>query len=367
MSHQELYSFHVFLFPFQWYYTGKGTEEKTFEEKTHLKSFMEQLNGTPWVRRKLNYSQKLQYNEANYFHDFVRDILYDTGESPEKGFIANFEYDIPAEQWTYRIDVSGAKEYILNIDSILLHLYNNGVGVMSFHLNNRLEDQSKPQDILNINQFGRRLYPPFFAMEPETIGTPSQYHPGGFEQGLSKVKGIELADSISIGPGELSDDFGRYNFEENFKELPFVIPRFISGLFPGINLTNLTDSCESGIHLSPILDDRMFVVCWYGNDKLARELQTWTENKKQCPEGDYAYKWNEWWFKFLYVDGGLNVCRQTKVDLLLDSVFDFTKLNYYFIFQVIGVNFCKKYLFFLLLKVICLIRSLSLSIASPLP
>lgn len=237
-------------------------------------------------------------------------IYYMTRVScPKRVLIANYEYDIPAEHWTYRIDVPGAKEYVLNVDSILLHLYNNGVGVISFHLNNRSEEQSSPQDILNINQFGRRVYPPFFAVEPDTVGTPYQYNPGGFEQGLRTVKGMELANKISLGPEGLFDDFARYTFEENLKEQLFIIPRFISGLFPGINLTHYKQTEEAGIHLSPILDDRMFVVCWYGNNKLAEGLQGWDKSKKQYPEGDYTYKWDEWWFKFIYVDGGQKTCQ----------------------------------------------------------
>lgn len=326
MNSQDLYSFHVFLFPFQWYRTGKNMQDKTFEEKTRLKPFMDQLEGSQWRRKTFSNNTRLNYNESNYFHDFVRDILYDKGEDPEQGFIANYEYDIPAESWTYKIDVSWSesgrqhiKEYVLHIDSILLHLYNNGVGVISFHLNNRMQDQSAPDDILRINQYGRRLYVPYFGIEPEIVGTPLQYLEGGLTEGLEMTQSTELSRGISIGAEGFHEDFTRYTDAANFKDNNFIIPRFISGLFLSINLTNCKTTNEEGVHLSPLLDDRMFVVCWYGSNEKIDELKGNWEDRGKNEDGDYLYKTNDWWYKFIFVDGGGKTCQNDEMASLLQT------------------------------------------------
>ncbi|MGH8559220.1 MAG: hypothetical protein ACRESZ_17580 [Methylococcales bacterium] len=73
----QLYSYHIFLFPFQWSYTGKQYRTRTIEEKNNLAFFCKSLQEARWKRKKLALNTCLAYNEYSYFYDFVRDILYD--------------------------------------------------------------------------------------------------------------------------------------------------------------------------------------------------------------------------------------------------------------------------------------------------
>lgn len=43
-----------------------------------------------------------------------------------------------------------------------INLYATGVGFLSFYLKNEDCTQNSPEDILAINQYGRRIMPPFF-------------------------------------------------------------------------------------------------------------------------------------------------------------------------------------------------------------
>ncbi len=316
MNKEELYSYHVFLFPFQWYYTGKSYANKTLEEKTELNKFVGLLKNTRWKRQGFKLDTILNYNEYNYFYDFVRDVLYDRNSKDEAGYIANFYYDLEPDTFEYRFKVSWYesgqiiyKEYRLSIESILLHLYRTGVGVISFHLNNRLPEQASPDDILRINQYGRRLYPPFFGLDKELTGKVKQYQPGGFSNGLKITQQKELPQWITIGSDQNLEDFSRYTDPRYFEKNPFQLPRFVKNLFNEFKLTTNPEerhTLEDGIFVSPLLDDRMFVVCWYGNDDLAEKLKPKGSNSSETL---YPHLTDDWWYKFIFVDTNFPMCQ----------------------------------------------------------
>lgn len=316
-NRQDLYSYHVFLFPFQWHYCGKDQCDKNFEEKTHLNFFCDQLAlyATKWQRRQLTIESRLIYNEYNYFYDFVRDILYDQDPANQNGpsdvssqdaVLAHFEYDIPEDSERYIIQ-TGGKHYELLIENIFLHLYNTGIGVLSFHLNNRDPNQADPESILKINQFGRRLYPPFLALEMDKIGTLQQSLPGLFNEGLKICQYVELPQSLSLS-FLAPEDFSHYATESDFKKGVFRLPSFISGLMGKVPIiTRKSDESRhvNQIFLNPVLDDRMFVVCWYGNNGIVSNLSKNGKLLKSAGQ-KYAYLKDEWLYKFAYCDVNLS-------------------------------------------------------------
>lgn len=46
-----------------------------------------------------------------------------------------------------------------------INLYATGVGFLSFYLKNEDCTQNSPEDILAINQYGRRIMPPFSMIQ----------------------------------------------------------------------------------------------------------------------------------------------------------------------------------------------------------
>ncbi|MGH8559219.1 MAG: CorA family divalent cation transporter [Methylococcales bacterium] len=240
-------------------------------------------------------------------------------ETTEENFVAHFEYDLQPDQefYTFAAPVNNnqTKRYRLHIESIILHLYNTGIGVLSFHLNNRDEKQKNPEDILRINQFGRRIYPPFLSVPPELIGTPEQYHPGGFREGLEGVQQRELASELSI-LGEPTDNFVPYALADDFRDGIFMLPAFMQSLFVGVPV--ITSECRHNIHensirISPVLDDRMFVVCWYGNDDIANEIRGNSDYKAIKNNGKFAYLTNEWLYKYAFVDVASLSCQNEEM------------------------------------------------------
>jgi Mg2+ and Co2+ transporter CorA len=319
----ELYSYHVFLFPFQWQFVNKEMHNKTLEERTSLKELIKLFEkNTKWKRNKYKVDTILNYNEYNYYYSMVREVLFDEGKELDKAIIANLSYDIEPDAYTYNFKVctDGVKKidksYSLHIDSILLHLYSTGVGVLSFHLNNRLKEQCEPDDILNINQAGRRLYPPFFGMDSNLVGTQAQFEFNDFSFGLDILQKNELAEEFSIMSDLHFDDFSAYRNSENFQSNPFNIPRHISFLFQDIPLTvNKGDfnGKDKKVYINPLIDDRMFVVCWYGNDKIIDDLKANVNEHGRDEKGNILYLDSDWWYKFMFNDQKNITCQNIEM------------------------------------------------------
>ena len=170
-KHMTQYSHHVFLFSFKWY--------PAEAQGPTLNEWVETLKTQPsslgkWAPHAFETNRAGSYSEFVYFYDFAAEALYEPGENlaaylkaqepdreevPQPTFY-HLQHNLEQadKPYYYTFKVKGTKEpYRLRIDSVLLNLYEMGVGVISFHLRN--ETYPELADILKINQFGRRLYP----------------------------------------------------------------------------------------------------------------------------------------------------------------------------------------------------------------
>jgi|GEM_PF-663914 len=311
---KELYSYHIFLFPFKWKH-WKGTNKESFmKERYNLELFQEKLKGSDWKHVQYQNSSTENYNEYNYFYGHVREILYDLGEDLQtedayehRSLVKHFEYlhngvnSLLELDWQYEISLSETETFNLTIDSIHLNMYRTGVGMLVFHLRNFV--YSSPEDILKINQYGRRLYPPFYVLGKQSVidGLKDEILE---PEGLEKSKGEEIPNSIAIKNKEkylFKESYGSYSDLKNVANGPFLIPKFISGLFPDNFLceheNNDKKRLKYEIYLRPVLDDRMFVISWFGNDAIARKYGTFDFFSKE-----YGFAEDDWWYKYIFVD-----------------------------------------------------------------
>jgi len=294
---KKAYSQHVFLFPFKWEYYSSNKEESP-SDRPDVQGFIDLLTTSdrsdrlsPWRKNPFQLDSSLNYNEYNYFYDFTREVMYDVGEplggnaSREDKILHHFEYYLPGST-SYVIEIGKGdettNEYRLSIDSILLNVYNTGVAILSFHLVNY--EYKSLQDILNINQFGRRVYVPFFDTSKATFD-------------LEQTQQYELARSISITGAKLylKEDYKSYEEKGNFSKDPFILPGFIKGLFPATFKTkNEADKNSTSAYnlVSPVQDDRMFVLSWYSNLEFSENIKLSKQN----------YINNADWYKYLFVD-----------------------------------------------------------------
>ena len=292
-----MYSYHIFYFPFKW--AKKEVTEGTMTQLTDF-SQIRFLNNGKWVRpavaesqendgnktEKNNVSHDAQvlYNEKNYYFRFVHDVLYDSGDGNDN-LVMHFERKEPQEKDVrYLIKVSGReKPYSLKVDAININLYKTGVGLMSFYLRNDDESQCDTRDILNINQYGRRILPPFWSE-------------------VNAEKRQELSESLEISglDTEISkEDFKSYTVDE-----PWAATSMLDSL-----LKDLTDN----LTLTPVIDDRMFVMSLYKNDDMSR-LSLSAADAYCNPSSPFS----EFWYKYLFVDTWSPTCQNNEMrrDLL---------------------------------------------------
>jgi len=331
---EKLYSHHIFIFPFKWKVWNLDDDKATLDEKFDLKRFAEELkrNGI-WKRKRFKLDHYDYYNEYNYFYDYVREVLYDLdptvkSSTTDNDLISHFECDLSKDK-KYNIKLCQKdKPFILEIDSILLNVYKTGTAVLSFHLRNY--NYPDKDDILKINKFGRRIYVPFFDLEPDSIitGKPDETKP---DKVLCATKNYEIPDALWIGNPDseyddklLYEDFENYRNIQFFRNGAFALPKFIIGLFPKdfflvsenegyMDPEKKKKNPKYKIYLLPVLDDRMHVVCWYGNSDLVNELNqvkncsdfdlgTYYFNDNREKKDHYSFEESKWWYSYIFVD-----------------------------------------------------------------
>lgn len=275
----EHYSFHSFLFPFRWKISH--LDGRPFSEQINLES-IRYNQGPNWERvytpPTLEKEGDDLYNERNYFYEFVHPALYDDGSHTT--LIRHYERREPKHgQVTYSI-VCGNKNapttYQLAVSSMNLNLYSTGVGVLSIYLYN--DKYPGTQDILNINQYGRRVFPPF-------IGDVNLRTELAVSLGFNGLNGVYFEDFSKYTNGAKSNTTASF-------------------------ITKMVHEVAENIEMQPVVDDRMFVLCWYKNDEMA-------ESFKGSNEGYKKFLYEDWWYKYIFVDAGYKTCPNDELSHML--------------------------------------------------
>ena len=296
---QEYYSYHIFYFPFKWEIPGE--EKKLFSDQVDLEH-ISISNCSNWERVQLDKEprvlslseikeQEELFGERQYYYDFVHPVLYDM-KGAEDSIIHHYERREPKErQVEYSIELKH-KTYVLRLDALNVNLYSTGVGIMSFYLKNEREDQSDESSIRDINQFGRRIMPPnSMQFDKNDRGMIAQ---------SIMIKGLD---------GDYMDAFDYVKNEGG------EMQRGFSNIWePAIFIKKLIADLSIQLKVTPVIDDRMLVNCWYGNDILAKEIAN-----------DESFIDTDFWYKYVFVDnGGFVTCQndEMKKELLKKSTYN---------------------------------------------
>jgi len=318
MNKDNIHSYHNFLFPFKWELKG-SSDKASLSKRTDLSKIEHCIDFDFWEKFKFDFKATPThhtYNDYFYFYNAVRDVLnkgypHDIRKQKKaNNAISGLQYQYKEVKLTnakYSIAIKNKATLQLNISDILLNFYENGVGVFTFQLYNT--EHSTFDEILNINEFGRRICPQFLDINTFYV---------------DESKRSFLADTISLeninSPKGFSiiEDFSYYNLNTNLQQAPFKIPNHIQYLM-GDKFSGDADNPDAAIILSPILDDRMFVMSYYINDEMCLKLKANNSETKVEP----AYKNSVEWYKYIFVDTSFVTC-QSK-DMLKELI---TKATY---------------------------------------
>lgn len=253
---------HIFLFPFK-YDKSESLDDVNFWKRAYI--------------QKGEKDKKDLFNEKQYFYPFVHDALYDRGDNGAETALIR-HYECQKKDGKY-IVVVNQKEYVLDIESINVNLYDFGLGILAIHLLNTDTKQGSPDDILKINQYGRRVMPPFY-------------------NDMSNRPRIELADKIKLTWE--NEDFVEEVFDPKIftTEKDWHVGSVISNLLNPYNIKHLT--------VEPAIDDRMFTLCYYeNNEEMARIANNSPHSSNFSRELlNKGASCQDFWYKYVFVDGG---------------------------------------------------------------
>lgn len=316
MSEEYPYSVHSFMMPMRWdyfpkdYNFAKGKESFDFDERTNLKIFADKLQATnTWKRKfyRINNSSEL-YNENTYFHAFATRTLFDMqqhDEFDENHISANktmiyFELDYTSTDY-YKI-ITNYDEYSLNLTGISLHVYNTGIAILTYNLENW--KYPEPEKILHINEFGRRIYPQFLgSSEPLTETTKKIFLAKQLEIKCAAVNyGLPFSDNFSQYDSLQFKETHKVDIYGNYQPNTIIdIPAIIQKLFNDNFVYCAKDEAPEKIRFNILTDDRMFFQSWYGNNTLAdllgKEEDLYIDKSKS-----FNYAHNKFWYAYMYGD-----------------------------------------------------------------
>lgn len=290
------------MFPFRFDKLIKSVDDKhafykdtLFNKRVKIdNTFKTSLEKDGWNYKSHTIDTPFDYNEFAYFHDFARDTLFNSRNFEENATSYYFNKTIVKDD-IFKITIKDDKCYRLNLTGISLRIFDTGVGVLSIELENREDSQKELDDILKINEFGRRVYPQFLSTEGGTTLT-------------DKTKKTFLADKIeiTINSKKFFENFYYNTVPKNIK-----IADYILDLLGRNTFTSQWSDIGKNV-IQPSIDDRMFTLCWYGNDKLSKALQ------------NYKYKTEDDWYRYVFIDGKNTTVQspQMKKKLLKKATYD---------------------------------------------
>ena len=281
-----IHSYHIFMFPFSLKNEWKQNDIDAMLQKAS------------WERKQFDYKKgdfASNFSEQGYFYDFGSGALFDDPESQNR-VLSTYQFPVnDGDTYTININKKGHKKsYILSVEKIEMNIYDDKAAILCFHLQNYR--YTEIQDILYINDYGRRIYPQFLVNDEK----------GNID--LSVTKSAFLADSICLklnGKPTLEDNYSSF---ETPSSSPYKMPAYIQGLLP----ETMHDSRW-------LLDDRMYVVSYFTHAEFAERMKRFGEGEKWLNRN--SVEWD--WYQYVFVDNEEPRCQNEQLfkDLLRGATY----------------------------------------------
>lgn len=270
------YSYHTFIFPFLFESGGHCTRSKFTSCLPPLgKGRYEDTVKSDVL------PDKALYDQYRYFNQAARNAIF-TSHFNHSAIVWNYRYDIElmacgeyTGAWResrktvdnparIAIDKNAIGFHAnLAVNGVRLKLFNTGVGMLVFELENYT--LSSETDINRINEFGRRVFMPFIKSEEDRTCSL-------------------CADRISLfyGDTEILEASGKISGMESSRadeiKLASIVHYFLSNSEKRV--TTSPNPKANEFYIEPIIDDRMFVACICNNKDLVNDLKQWNDQER---------------------------------------------------------------------------------------
>jgi hypothetical protein len=354
---KQPYSIHSFMLPLRWdclpkgYKVNEGKEQVSFEDRTSFAFFLKCLleNGSKWQRKFYRIDgQAENFNEYHYFHSYAATTMFDLQQVDEKNeteisrskVMLYFELPVDANTDKYNIYIQGRQAPLsLVLCGISLHVYNTGVAILTLNTENHFS--AAKEDVLFINEHGRRLYPQFLQQEiPHTKNVRDAFLAQKIELVITGMEGLEddFAEYEDLDKREVHHNNGNGFVRSWVVRVPKYIRQLFGNHFCFIQKEE-EDSEAEKIRMNILTDDRMFFQSWYGSNELSEELKSaHTDNfhltnmsRKNSAAADgkyfavdylvkedesvYPYLVHNYWYAYLFGDKGWPSIANLKMQL----------------------------------------------------
>jgi hypothetical protein len=284
-----LISTHSFMMPLRWDYLPKGYGPKkdmlqfSFDERTNMPVMNDFLLKSGWERKFYRINNEAEnYNELTYFHGFVTKTIFDLQQSSETTIekvddnkvMTYYEIEpLLDEDAYYKIETS-RQTYTLSLKGISLHCYNTGIAILTYNLENY--ECSVPDDVLWINEFGRRVYTPFLTNDllAGNKAKENNAHPKSIEIYCSKINnGLPIVEDFSHYDDLAAMETHQVMNNKYEHGLIVKLPDHIKKLFNDSFVFNAKHQEEYKVRFNVLADERMFFQCWYGDDEISKTVK----------------------------------------------------------------------------------------------
>lgn len=333
---REIYSYHTFLYPFLWDNKGcvsiedfdkrfcpnKDNEDAAGwhpDDIIYKDQTKDQTTGKISLRNAQEWSNnqndlKEEYRAFQYFNEATRKALFRADGNIVRNYTLKFEKGIQQAEYLYQLSCCTRKDivendvvdtYRLEINAIRLKVFNTGVAILIFELIYRLPEGGKVQareDIRNINEYGRRLFPEFITNDRQLFLCPDC------------IEILRAGETESIAEDNYWKIFSSQKPEEYAKN-PVYMPEIIKKLLSwGNDKFAVTSDYEEAdnrttIYIQPALDDRMFVCCCIVDSSYTDSFIINAEHSYQNPKWKFMNDWNT----------GRELYAVTNIDQRIDS------------------------------------------------
>ncbi len=267
----RMYSFHRLMFAFRLSDAGNVTAKR-------------------WRPRRLPADDTLAsvaqaYNQFTYFYPYVQKLLFGNAHAANTSACKTFERY--GSQGTLRVKARG-RTFTLHIDEIVLHVFGDDIGILSLALEN--EEMLPLDKLLLLNDTVRRLYPQFLG--------------GNLVADTKQAAMLPCEITLELdGMPAVTENFEAYGDRDT------IAKHLATGSFRlPAHLKTLFDELYGDVRtLTPLIDDRMFLLCHVMDDAFSRELTRYDEGRER-----YAYETSADWYRYVYADTDL-MCQNPRM------------------------------------------------------